>query len=157
MVHERLNVYTFGRNKPTNSILKRPYVDVLILEMSSLSLFIKWLMFFSQWQPVISWLSVWPPCSARHTVLQWARFSPSAMLWRFLTSRPAGNTRLWDNKDSFYINLYPDYASISRTVLDIVQYYKWKAVTVVYEDATGGTADVIAPGFLIQCLGTWRS
>uniref|UniRef100_A0A8C2DKA5 Glutamate receptor n=1 Tax=Cyprinus carpio TaxID=7962 RepID=A0A8C2DKA5_CYPCA len=42
-----------------------------------------------------------------------------------------------DNKDSFYINLYPDYASISRAVLDIVQFYKWKAVTVVYEDATG--------------------
>lgn len=46
-----------------------------------------------------------------------------------------------DNKDSFYINLYPDYASISRAVLDIVQFYKWKAVTVVYEDATGGPTD----------------
>uniref|UniRef100_A0A3B3Z1V2 Glutamate receptor n=1 Tax=Poecilia mexicana TaxID=48701 RepID=A0A3B3Z1V2_9TELE len=42
-----------------------------------------------------------------------------------------------DNKDSFYINLHPEYASISRAVLDIVQFYKWKAVTVVYEDATG--------------------
>ncbi|CAL8363505.1 unnamed protein product [Merluccius merluccius] len=42
-----------------------------------------------------------------------------------------------DNKDSFYINLFPEYASISRAVLDIVQYYKWKTVTVVYEDATG--------------------
>uniref|UniRef100_A0A673C9Z6 Glutamate receptor n=1 Tax=Sphaeramia orbicularis TaxID=375764 RepID=A0A673C9Z6_9TELE len=42
-----------------------------------------------------------------------------------------------DNKDNFYINLYPEYASISRSVLDIVQYYKWKTVTVVYEDATG--------------------
>lgn len=42
-----------------------------------------------------------------------------------------------DNKDSFYINLYPEYTSISRAVLDIVQFYKWKAVTVVYEDATG--------------------
>lgn len=62
-----------------------------------------------------------------------------------------------DNKDSFYINLYPDYASISRTVLDIVQFYKWKAVTVVYEDATGGTADFIAQTFLMHCLGTWRS
>ncbi|CAB1348331.1 unnamed protein product, partial [Coregonus sp. 'balchen'] len=41
-----------------------------------------------------------------------------------------------DNKDSFYINLYPEYASISRAILDIVQYYKWKTVTVVYEDAT---------------------
>ncbi|XP_061682783.1 glutamate receptor ionotropic, kainate 1 isoform X2 [Syngnathoides biaculeatus] len=42
-----------------------------------------------------------------------------------------------DNRDSFYINLYPEYTSISRAVLDIVQYYKWKTVTVVYEDATG--------------------
>ncbi|XP_077578525.1 glutamate receptor ionotropic, kainate 1-like isoform X2 [Stigmatopora nigra] len=42
-----------------------------------------------------------------------------------------------DNRDSFYINLHPEYASISRAVLDIVQYYKWKTVTVVYEDATG--------------------
>uniref|UniRef100_A0A3Q2ZTV9 Glutamate receptor n=1 Tax=Kryptolebias marmoratus TaxID=37003 RepID=A0A3Q2ZTV9_KRYMA len=42
-----------------------------------------------------------------------------------------------DNKDSFYINLHPEYALISRAVLDIVQFYKWKAVTVVYEDATG--------------------
>ncbi|TNN75106.1 Glutamate receptor ionotropic, kainate 1 [Liparis tanakae] len=42
-----------------------------------------------------------------------------------------------DNKDSFFINLYPEYSSISRAVLDIVQYYKWKTVTVVYEDATG--------------------
>lgn len=42
-----------------------------------------------------------------------------------------------DNKDSFYINLHPEYALLSRAVLDIVQFYKWKAVTVVYEDATG--------------------
>uniref|UniRef100_A0A8D0H895 Glutamate receptor n=1 Tax=Sphenodon punctatus TaxID=8508 RepID=A0A8D0H895_SPHPU len=42
-----------------------------------------------------------------------------------------------DNKDSFYINLYPDYAAISRAVLDLVLYYNWKIVTVVYEDSTG--------------------
>ncbi|XP_061072976.1 glutamate receptor ionotropic, kainate 1 isoform X3 [Conger conger] len=42
-----------------------------------------------------------------------------------------------DNKDTFYINLYPEYASISRAILDIVQFFKWKAVTVVYEDSTG--------------------
>ncbi|KAK3561257.1 hypothetical protein QTP86_030669, partial [Hemibagrus guttatus] len=42
-----------------------------------------------------------------------------------------------DNRDSFYVNLHPDYASISRAVLDIVHFYKWKSVTVVYEDATG--------------------
>ncbi|NXI34536.1 GRIK1 protein, partial [Galbula dea] len=42
-----------------------------------------------------------------------------------------------DNKDAFYINLYPDYSAISRAVLDLVLYYNWKIVTVVYEDSTG--------------------
>uniref|UniRef100_A0A8C6XIS9 Glutamate receptor n=1 Tax=Naja naja TaxID=35670 RepID=A0A8C6XIS9_NAJNA len=41
-----------------------------------------------------------------------------------------------DLKDSFYINLYPDYAAISRAVLDLVLHYNWKIVTVVYEDST---------------------
>lgn len=42
-----------------------------------------------------------------------------------------------DNKDNFYINLYPEYTSISRAILDIVIFFKWKSVTVVYEDSTG--------------------
>ncbi|XP_030803974.1 glutamate receptor ionotropic, kainate 1 isoform X3 [Camarhynchus parvulus] len=42
-----------------------------------------------------------------------------------------------DNRDAFYINLYPDYAAISRAVLDLVLYFNWKIVTVVYEDSTG--------------------
>ncbi|KAM4796614.1 glutamate receptor ionotropic, kainate 1 isoform 2-T2 [Rhinophrynus dorsalis] len=42
-----------------------------------------------------------------------------------------------DNKDTFFINLHPDYAAISRAVLDLVLYYSWKTVTVVYEDSTG--------------------
>ncbi|XP_030120259.4 glutamate receptor ionotropic, kainate 1 isoform X4 [Taeniopygia guttata] len=42
-----------------------------------------------------------------------------------------------DNRDAFYINLYPDYAAISRAVLDLVLYYNWKIITVVYEDSTG--------------------
>lgn len=42
-----------------------------------------------------------------------------------------------DNKDSFFINLYPEHTSISRAILDVVTYYKWKTVTVVYEDSTG--------------------
>ncbi|NXN11065.1 GRIK1 protein, partial [Indicator maculatus] len=42
-----------------------------------------------------------------------------------------------DNKDAFYINLYPDYSAISRAVLDLVLYYNWKIITVVYEDSTG--------------------
>ncbi|XP_075053246.1 glutamate receptor ionotropic, kainate 1 isoform X5 [Mixophyes fleayi] len=42
-----------------------------------------------------------------------------------------------DNKDMFFINLHPDYAAISRAVLDLVLHYSWKTVTVVYEDSTG--------------------
>uniref|UniRef100_F7BDN8 Glutamate receptor n=1 Tax=Xenopus tropicalis TaxID=8364 RepID=F7BDN8_XENTR len=42
-----------------------------------------------------------------------------------------------DNKDSFFINLHPDYAAISRAVLELVLHYSWKTVTVVYEDSTG--------------------
>lgn len=42
-----------------------------------------------------------------------------------------------DNKDTFFINLHPDYAAISRAVLDLVLHYSWKMVTVVYEDSTG--------------------
>ncbi|XP_061424119.1 glutamate receptor ionotropic, kainate 2-like isoform X3 [Lethenteron reissneri] len=41
------------------------------------------------------------------------------------------------SRDTFFVNLYPDYASVSRAVLDLVQSYKWKSVTVVYEDSTG--------------------
>ncbi|XP_026519712.1 glutamate receptor ionotropic, kainate 1 [Notechis scutatus] len=41
-----------------------------------------------------------------------------------------------DLKDSFYINLFPDYVAISRAVLDLVLHYNWKIVTVVYEDST---------------------
>ncbi|XP_066507145.1 glutamate receptor ionotropic, kainate 1 isoform X3 [Hoplias malabaricus] len=42
-----------------------------------------------------------------------------------------------DNKDTFFINLYPEHTSISRAILDVVTYYKWKSITVVYEDSTG--------------------
>ncbi|XP_078265026.1 glutamate receptor ionotropic, kainate 1 isoform X6 [Rhinoraja longicauda] len=42
-----------------------------------------------------------------------------------------------DQKDSFFINLYPEYTSISRAILDLVQFYKWKTITIVYEDSTG--------------------
>lgn len=51
-----------------------------------------------------------------------------------------------DNKDLFYINLYPDYAAISRAVLDLVLYYNWKTVTVVYEDSTGMGLYKTTPG-----------
>uniref|UniRef100_A0A8C0N4R0 Glutamate receptor n=2 Tax=Boreoeutheria TaxID=1437010 RepID=A0A8C0N4R0_CANLF len=42
-----------------------------------------------------------------------------------------------DNKDSFYVSLYPDFSSLSRAILDLVQFFKWKTVTVVYDDSTG--------------------
>ncbi|NXM86126.1 GRIK1 protein, partial [Oenanthe oenanthe] len=42
-----------------------------------------------------------------------------------------------DSRDAFYINLYPDYGAISRAVLDLVLYFNWRVVTVVYEDSTG--------------------
>ncbi|KAB1275783.1 Glutamate receptor ionotropic; kainate 2, partial [Camelus dromedarius] len=41
-----------------------------------------------------------------------------------------------DNKDSFYVSLYPDFSSLSRAILDLVQFFKWKTVTVVYDDST---------------------
>uniref|UniRef100_A0ACB8GCN7 Serine/threonine-protein kinase grik2 n=1 Tax=Sphaerodactylus townsendi TaxID=933632 RepID=A0ACB8GCN7_9SAUR len=42
-----------------------------------------------------------------------------------------------DNKDSFYVSLYPDFSSLSRAILDLVQFFKWKTVTIVYDDSTG--------------------
>ncbi|KAM4771411.1 glutamate receptor ionotropic, kainate 2 [Rhinophrynus dorsalis] len=42
-----------------------------------------------------------------------------------------------DNKDSFYVSLYPDFSSLSRAILDLVQFFKWKTVTIAYDDSTG--------------------
>ncbi|XP_073703977.1 glutamate receptor ionotropic, kainate 2 [Garra rufa] len=42
-----------------------------------------------------------------------------------------------DNRDSFYVSLYPDFSSLSRAILDLVHFFKWKTVTVVYDDSTG--------------------
>ncbi|XP_015802886.2 LOW QUALITY PROTEIN: glutamate receptor ionotropic, kainate 2 [Nothobranchius furzeri] len=42
-----------------------------------------------------------------------------------------------DNKDSYYVSLYPDFSSLSRAILDLVHFFKWKTVTVVYDDSTG--------------------
>ncbi|CAL8277499.1 unnamed protein product [Arctogadus glacialis] len=42
-----------------------------------------------------------------------------------------------DNKDTFFINLYPEYSAIARAILDVVTFFKWKKLTVVYEDSTG--------------------
>lgn len=51
-----------------------------------------------------------------------------------------------DNKDTFYVNLYPDYASLSHAILDLVQSLKWRSATVVYDDSTGGWPDLPRPG-----------
>lgn len=51
-----------------------------------------------------------------------------------------------DNKDTFYVNLYPDYASLSHAILDLVQSLKWRSATVVYDDSTGGWLDLSRPG-----------
>lgn len=44
-----------------------------------------------------------------------------------------------DNRDVFYVSLYPDFSSLSRAILDLVHFFKWKTVTVVYDDSTGKT------------------
>lgn len=42
-----------------------------------------------------------------------------------------------DNRDVFYVNLYPDFSSLSRAILDLVHFFRWRTVTVVYDDSTG--------------------
>lgn len=57
-----------------------------------------------------------------------------------------------DNKDSFFINLYPEHSSISRAILDVVTYYKWKTITVVYEDSIGESQRL--SNYVCDCLYT---
>uniref|UniRef100_A0A673WDX8 Glutamate receptor n=1 Tax=Salmo trutta TaxID=8032 RepID=A0A673WDX8_SALTR len=68
-----------------------------------------------------------------------------------------------DNRDSFYVSLYPDFSSLSRAILDLVHFFKWKTVTVVYDDSTGKTPGHLPQTFmvndnntamLISCLST---
>uniref|UniRef100_A0A8B9H2R2 Glutamate receptor n=1 Tax=Astyanax mexicanus TaxID=7994 RepID=A0A8B9H2R2_ASTMX len=42
-----------------------------------------------------------------------------------------------DNRDSYYVSLYPDFSSLSRAILDLVHFFRWDSVTVVYDDSTG--------------------
>lgn len=42
-----------------------------------------------------------------------------------------------DNRDSYYVSLFPDFSSFSRAILDLVHFFKWRTVTVVYDDSTG--------------------
>lgn len=55
-----------------------------------------------------------------------------------------------DNRDSYFVSLYPDFSSLSRAILDLVHFFKWRTVTVVYDDSTGtGTVVVwLSPPFL---------
>ncbi|XP_075930745.1 glutamate receptor ionotropic, kainate 2 isoform X1 [Petromyzon marinus] len=41
------------------------------------------------------------------------------------------------SRDAFYANLHPEYASLSRAILELVQHFHWRLVTVVYQDSTG--------------------
>lgn len=50
-----------------------------------------------------------------------------------------------DNRDSYYVSLYPDFSSLSRAILDLVHFFKWRTVTVVYDDSTG-------TGTVVVCL-----
>lgn len=54
-----------------------------------------------------------------------------------------------DNKDTFFINLYPEYTAIARAILDVVTFFKWKKLTVVYEDSTGGVHTMKHSSFMI--------
>ncbi|KAK3544947.1 hypothetical protein QTP86_029196, partial [Hemibagrus guttatus] len=42
-----------------------------------------------------------------------------------------------DNRDSYYVSLYPDFSSLSRAILELVYFFRWETVTVVYDDSTG--------------------
>ncbi|XP_035383999.1 glutamate receptor ionotropic, kainate 2-like isoform X2 [Electrophorus electricus] len=42
-----------------------------------------------------------------------------------------------DNRDSYFVSLYPDFSSLSRALLDLVHFFRWETVTVVYDDSTG--------------------
>ncbi|XP_043972197.1 glutamate receptor ionotropic, kainate 2 isoform X3 [Gambusia affinis] len=42
-----------------------------------------------------------------------------------------------DNRDTYYVSLFPDFSSLSRAILDLVHFFKWKTITVVYDDSTG--------------------
>lgn len=66
-------------------------------------------------QPVISCL--WGGChlSGLRTALQQCS-SVYLQCSGVPTSRPAGSNCVSDNKDSFYVSLYPDFSSLSRAI-----------------------------------------
>lgn len=52
------------------------------------------------------------------------------------------------------MNLYPDYASLSHAILDLVQSLKWRSATVVYDDSTGGWLGLRSPKIRAVCLSS---
>ncbi|KAL4594037.1 hypothetical protein GN956_G26267 [Arapaima gigas] len=60
-----------------------------------------------------------------------------------------------DNRDSFYVSLYPDFSSLSRAILDLVHFFKWRTVTVVYDDSTGCVIFSVSNGGL-QSQESWQ-
>lgn len=58
-------------------------------------------------QCVTSWLSGWLPCSVLLTAPRSVLSSPSAMPWRSLTYRPAGNTRRWTTRTPSSSTCFP--------------------------------------------------
>ncbi|CAB1424141.1 unnamed protein product [Pleuronectes platessa] len=58
-----------------------------------------------------------------------------------------------DNRDSYYVSLYPDFSSLSRAILDLVHFFKWRTVTVVYDDSTGTGTDGVRLPLHVLCVG----
>ncbi|TRY87177.1 hypothetical protein DNTS_031714, partial [Danionella cerebrum] len=43
---------------------------------------------------------------------------------------------LTDTKDAGFISLYPDSLSLGRAVLELLSFFSWRSLTVVYEDSS---------------------
>ena len=46
----------------------------------------------------------------------------------------------WDpreTRDYYSINLYPDYLALATAYKDLVEYWKWTAFTIIYDDNDG--------------------
>lgn len=60
-----------------------------------------------------------------------------------------------DNRDSYYVSLYPDFSSLSRAILDLVHFFKWRTVTVVYDDSTGTGTVGVCLHLSVVCQFVW--
>ena len=97
-------------------------------------------------QHVTSSPSGWRPSLAPRTARRPMPSSPSATPWECPTSRPSGSTRCRTTGTRTTSACTPDFSSLSRAILDLVHFFKWRTVTVVYDDSTGtGTDGVRLP------------